>query len=478
MNMTLDIPDVANITPHISVIGIGGAGSNAVNNMIRMDLQGVHFVVANTDAQALAMAETDNVIQLGLSTTSGLGAGSKPDIGKSAAEESIEDILSQLSSSNMLFITAGMGGGTGTGAAPVIARAARERGILTVAVVTKPFLFEGAQRMRLAEAGLAELEQAVDTLIVIPNENLLKIADEKTTFIDAFRMADDVLHKGVKGITDLMVMPGLINLDFADVKSVMSEMGKAMMGTGEAEGENRAIKAAEAAISNPLLEDSSMKGAKGLLINITGSLDMTLYEVDEAANRIKEEVDSDANIIFGSIFDSGNEGKIRISVVATGISSTGNKIERSPLGQPFSNLPKIKTQAAISLNTEQAEDKIENPVDSVTSTNSNTSSLNTNSIKEEKAISEPVENIEEKKNEKLSETSSVPIKEKINNVAPAPIKAPFSTPSTLRETPSTPVEPTEIIESVDSIEFIKNDNSEIANDIIETNQLPLERLLN
>jgi cell division protein FtsZ len=305
--------------PRITVIGVGGAGGNAVNNMITSRLEGVEFVVANTDAQALAQSRTERRIQLGAGTTQGLGAGARPDIGRAAAEETLDEVVGQMVGSNMVFITAGMGGGTGTGAAPVIARAAREHGILTVGVVTKPFHFEGAHRMKLAEQGIEELSQYVDTLIIIPNQNLFRIANPKTTFAEAFQMADDVLHSGVRGVTDLMVMPGLINLDFADIRTVMSEMGKAMMGTGEAEGEDRAIKAAEAAISNPLLDDVTMKGAKGVLINITGGMDITLFEVDEAAQRVAKEVDGDANIIFGSTFEEAMQGRMRVSVVATGI---------------------------------------------------------------------------------------------------------------------------------------------------------------
>src|SRR5689334_2717833 len=321
MAIALSVPNPLEpeLRPRITVVGVGGAGGNAVSNMIRSNLEGVDFVVTNTDAQALAQNLAERRIQLGSSITRGLGAGSRPEVGRAAAEEAIEEILEQLAGSNMVFITAGMGGGTGTGAAPVIARAAREHGILTVGVVTKPFQFEGAHRMRLAEAGLQDLQQYVDTLIVIPNQNLFRLANERTTFTEAFRMADQVLHMGVRGVTDLMVMPGLINLDFADIRTVMSEMGKAMMGTGEAEGDRRAIDAAEAAISNPLLDDVSMKGARGVLINITGGLDMTLFEVDAAATRIREEVDPEANIIFGSTFEEELEGKMRISVVATGI---------------------------------------------------------------------------------------------------------------------------------------------------------------
>ena len=318
--INLSIPkDEQEMKPRITVVGVGGAGGNAVNNMIRSNLVGCEFVVCNTDAQALQQSTAHRKIQLGIGVTRGLGAGSRPDVGRAAAEEALDEILDAMQGSNMVFITAGMGGGTGTGAAPVIARIARESGILTVGVVTKPFHFEGAHRMRIAEAGIEELQKFVDTLIIIPNQNLFRVANERTTFADAFKMADDVLHSGVRGVTDLMVMPGLINLDFADIRTVMGEMGKAMMGTGEAEGDRRATDAAEAAISNPLLEDVSMKGARGVLINITGGLDMTLFEVDEAANRIREEVDPEANIIFGSTFDETLSGKMRISVVATGI---------------------------------------------------------------------------------------------------------------------------------------------------------------
>ena len=320
MTINLSMPKTEpDLKPRITVVGVGGAGGNAVNNMIKCELDGVEFIVSNTDAQALANSAAERTIQLGRNITQGLGAGSRPDVGRAAAEEAIDEIIEQLQGSNMVFITAGMGGGTGTGAAPVIARAAREQGILTVGVVTKPFQFEGLNRMRIGEAGLDELQQYVDTLIIIPNQNLFRVANEKTTFAEAFKMADDVLYSGVRGVTDLMVMPGLINLDFADIRQVMSEMGKAMMGTGEAEGEKRALDAAEAAISNPLLEDVSMAGAHGVLINITGGFDMTLFEVDEAANRIRDEVDPNANIIFGSTFDEGLEGRMRISVIATGI---------------------------------------------------------------------------------------------------------------------------------------------------------------
>jgi len=322
------------VAPRIVVVGVGGAGGNAVNNMIESKLAGVEFLVTNTDSQALHQSLCERCIQLGRGITQGLGAGSDPEIGRAAAEEELEEIMAALEGANMVFITAGMGGGTGTGAAPVIARAAREAGILSVGVVTKPFQFEGARRLRMAEAGINELTEHVDTLIVIPNQNLFRVANEKTTFADAFKMADRVLHSGVRGVTDLMVMPGLINLDFADIRSVMTEMGKAIMGTGEGDGERRALAAAEAAISNPLLDDVSMKGARGVLINITGGLDLTLFEVDQAANRIREEVDTDANIIFGSIFDPSMEGKMRVSVVATGIEA--EKSKRAPRAVPIS----------------------------------------------------------------------------------------------------------------------------------------------
>jgi len=323
MTINLKIPDIHEMKPRITVFGVGGAGGNAVNNMIAAGLQGVDFVVANTDAQALTMSKAERIIQMGAQVTQGLGAGSQPEVGRAAAEEVIDEIRDHLTGAHMVFVTAGMGGGTGTGAAPVVAKVARELGILTVGVVTKPFHFEGQRRMRFAEAGIAELQKVVDTLLIIPNQNLFRVANEKTTFADAFAMADQVLYSGVACITDLMVKEGLINLDFADVRAVMREMGKAMMGTGEASGEKRALTAAEAAISNPLIDDNSMKGAKGLLISITGGKDLKLYEVDEAATRIREEVDVDANIIVGATFDESLEGIVRVSVVATGIDKAG-----------------------------------------------------------------------------------------------------------------------------------------------------------
>ena len=337
MTINISIPnsgETPELRPRITVFGVGGAGGNGVNNMIQSQLEGVDFVVANTDAQALSQSRTDRRIQLGADMTRGLGAGSRPDVGAAAAEESIDEIMEHLRGCNMVFITAGMGGGTGTGAAPVIARAAREVGVLTVGVVTKPFHFEGSHRMRVAEAGIADMEQYVDTLIIIPNQNLFRVANEKTTFADAFSMADDVLYSGVRGVTDLMVMPGLINLDFADIRAVMSEMGKAMMGTGEAEGERRALDAAEAAIANPLLDDTTMSGATGVLINITGGKDMTLFEVDEAANRIRSEVDPEAHIIFGSTFDESLDGRMRVSIVATGMDAEAKQ-------EPIRTAPKL-----------------------------------------------------------------------------------------------------------------------------------------
>lgn len=338
MSLSLVKPQHTELKPRIVVFGVGGAGGNAVNNMIDAGLEGVEFVVANTDAQHLSFAKTDRRIQLGETITQGLGAGAHPEVGMNAAEESADEIHQHLEGAHMVFITCGMGGGTGTGAAPVIAKCARDRGILTVGVVTKPFTFEGRHRMRLADAGVAELQRYVDTLIVIPNQNLFRVANERTTFADAFGMADQVLHSGVRSITDLMILPGLINLDFADVRAVMSEMGKAMMGTGEATGDDRALLAAQNAIANPLLDETSLKGAKAVLVNITGGLDMTLLEVDEAANAISAEVDGDANIIFGAAFDPALDGKIRVSVVATGMDE-GEVRRIEPIAPPAASAP-------------------------------------------------------------------------------------------------------------------------------------------
>ena len=349
MTITLNVPATHELKPKILVIGVGGAGCNAVNNMITSHLEGVEFVVANTDAQSLAQSLTERRIQLGATVTEGLGAGARPEVGRAAAEEALENIQDHLTGCNMVFVTCGMGGGTGTGAAPVVARAARDAGVLTVGVTTKPFDFEGRRRREIAEEGIAELHQVVDTLIVIPNQNLFRIANEQTTLTDAFRMADDVLHSGVRGVTDLMVMPGLINLDFADVRRVMAEMGKAMMGTGEAEGEERAKNAASAAIANPLLDDISLQGARGVLVNISGGSDMTLFEVDEACNHIREQVDPDANFIFGSTFDESLAGRFRVSVVATGIADEGEHAADPEIADTFDALPEGAMPAPMSV---------------------------------------------------------------------------------------------------------------------------------
>jgi cell division protein FtsZ len=347
MTINLHAPELRELKPRIMVCGVGGAGGNAVNNMITSGLVGVDFICANTDAQALTSSRADRIVQMGLQVTEGLGAGAQPEIGRAAAEEALEELRDHLAGVHMVFVTAGMGGGTGTGAAPVIARMARDMGILTVGVVTKPFTFEGQRRMRIAESGIGELQKSVDTLIVIPNQNLFRVANERTTFADAFSMADQVLYSGVACITDLMVKEGLINLDFADVRAIMREMGKAMMGTGEASGERRAILAAEAAIANPLLDETSMRGAKGLLISITGGNDLTLYEVDEAASRIRQEVDEDANIILGATFDERLEGVIRVSVVATGIDRPAEMAEMNATEQRIAETAaRLRAQAA------------------------------------------------------------------------------------------------------------------------------------
>ena len=351
MTLNLTMPGREELKPRITVFGVGGAGGNAVNNMIEKELDGVDFVVANTDAQALQQSNAESRVQLGVKVTEGLGAGARASVGAAAAEESIEQIVDHLAGAHMCFITAGMGGGTGTGAAPIIAQAARELGVLTVGVVTKPFQFEGAKRMKQAEDGVDALQKVVDTLIIIPNQNLFRLANEKTTFTEAFSMADDVLYQGVKGVTDLMVRPGLINLDFADVRAVMDEMGKAMMGTGEAEGEDRAIQAAEKAIANPLLDEISLKGAKGVLINITGGHDLTLFELDEAANRIREEVDAEANIIVGSTMDPTMEGMMRVSVVATGIDASPASLDvpvpRRSLAEPLRQTASVEEREEV-----------------------------------------------------------------------------------------------------------------------------------
>jgi len=360
MTLNLSMPGQEELKPRITVFGVGGAGGNAVNNMIEKNLDGVEFVVANTDAQALSQSRSEARIQMGIKATEGLGAGARATVGAAAAEESIEQIVDHLAGAHMCFITAGMGGGTGTGAAPIIAQAARELGVLTVGVVTKPFQFEGAKRMRQAEEGVEALQKVVDTLIIIPNQNLFRLANENTTFTEAFALADDVLYQGVKGVTDLMVRPGLINLDFADVRAVMDEMGKAMMGTGEAEGEDRAIHAAEKAIANPLLDEISLEGARGVLINITGGYDLTLFELDEAANKIREKVDPEANIIVGSTLDTSMEGKIRVSVVATGIDARDMRsdlpLPRRSMAQP------LKQSVSAETHEEPKPTKREEPV--------------------------------------------------------------------------------------------------------------------
>ena len=442
MSIKLSVPSDGSspdLKPRLTVIGVGGAGGNAINNMIAKELEGVDFLAANTDAQSLAQSKADHRIQLGAGITQGLGAGSRPDVGRVAAEESLTEVMEALTGSHMVFIAAGMGGGTGTGAAPVIARAAKEHGVLTVAVVTKPFQFEGSHRMRLAEAGIEDLEQYVDTLIIIPNQNLFRIANENTTFADAFAMADEVLHSGVRGVTDLMVMPGLINLDFADIRSVMSEMGKAMMGTGEAAGERRALDAAEAAIANPLLDDTSMRGARGVLINITGGSDITLFEVDEAANRIREEVDQDAYIIIGSAFDSSLDGTMRVSVVATGIDADAQALPRPSLltvsERPVATLPtmpaptpRAETAAPVTAETEapapeteaisepmaEASEEmapvVEPPVEEVAETAEPAAEAEPVTEAADKAVSEP---------EVISETAIEPAPESVPEPAPA-----------------------------------------------------------
>jgi len=430
MTINISLQDVGdNLHPKITVLGVGGSGGNAVNNMINANLEGVDFLIANTDAQALQISHCPNKVQLGLNSTRGLGAGMRPDIGRRAAEEAIEEIAEKLGDSHMLFIAAGMGGGTGTGAAPVIAKLARERGILTVGVVTKPFHFEGSQRMKLAEKGIEELQQYVDTLLTIPNQNLFRIANEKTTFSDAFKMADDVLYAGVRGVTDLMVQPGMINLDFSDIKTVMSEMGKAMMGTGEASGEGRAVAAAEAAIANPLIDDVSLKGAKGLIINITGGKDITLYEVDEAANRIKQEIDDEANIIYGTTCDDRLDGLVRVSIVATGIDSNvgisakplesfapiniNNDVYKTheidqgkDLNIPILENSKIEDISFNSANTEYSEEVVEK------------SNKNLSEIKEEEPYENNLESNLSKQIYDIHETSEGNLNEEETNLIP------------------------------------------------------------
>jgi len=423
MALNLRMPETSDLKPRITVFGVGGAGGNAVNNMIEKNLDGAEFVVANTDAQALNQSQAPKKLQLGERITEGLGAGAKPEVGNAAATESIDAIIDHLSGAHMCFITAGMGGGTGTGAAPVIANAAREMGVLTVGVVTKPFQFEGSRRMKQAEAGVEELQKVVDTLIIIPNQNLFRLANENTTFTDAFSMADDVLYQGVKGVTDLMVRPGIINLDFADVRSVMDEMGKAMMGTGEASGEDRAKKAAELAIANPLLDEISLKSAKGVLINITGASDMTLFELDEAANRIREEVDPDAHIIVGSTLDPELDG-LRVSVVATGID-----VEEGELAEPVSRRPmreplKLQTPAQ-----EEVAEEAEAPIEP---------SFIDQQVAKEAVVEEVhvAEAVEAPIAEPMAPTeATLRLKAAVENV-PSPEEAPAATPAPEVEKPS------------------------------------------
>ncbi|MDF1670428.1 MAG: cell division protein FtsZ [Roseovarius sp.] len=414
MTLNLTMPGQEDLKPRITVFGVGGAGGNAVNNMIEKELEGVDFVVANTDAQALQQSDAPQRIQLGVKVTEGLGAGARPSVGAAAAEENIEQIVDHLAGAHMCFITAGMGGGTGTGAAPIIAQAARELGVLTVGVVTKPFQFEGAKRMKQAEEGVESLQKMVDTLIIIPNQNLFRLANEKTTFTEAFSMADDVLYQGVKGVTDLMVRPGLINLDFADVRAVMDEMGKAMMGTGEDTGEDRAIQAAEKAIANPLLDEISLRGAKGVLINITGGHDLTLFELDEAANRIREEVDAEANIIVGSTLDAAMEGAMRVSVVATGIDASeivhDIPVPRRSMAQPL--------QPA-SVQEESAEDVAEVPAPIAAETRAEPSLFNDIDA-ERAAMEDQMEDIFEPETVRRAE----PVFEDTSDDVPAPAYVP------------------------------------------------------
>ena len=425
MPISLSLPKAVELKPRIVVIGVGGAGGNAVNNMIASGLDGVEFVVANTDAQALALSRADRRVQMGGGVTQGLGAGMRPEIGEESAEDSLTEIMEHLDGCHMLFVAAGMGGGTGTGAAPVIARAARERGILTVGIVTKPFMFEGSRRMKLAEQGIENLYASVDTMITIPNQNLFRVATENTTMSDAFAMADEVLHSGVRGVTDLMVVPGLINLDFNDVRTVMDEMGKAMMGTGEATGERRAVEAAEAAINNPLLDDVSLKGAKGVLINITGGSDLTLYEVDEAASLIREQVDEDANIIVGSALDDDLDGIIRVSVVATGVDSEA-RAEAPPA--PFGN--RVAREEANVVELPKAEKPAEPAV--------------AQDVEERFADYNPVANMQKEVAQEFSKpkTATPP-----PYVAPRPYPPKVDAPAAQTEEPVAPVEPQPIPES-------------------------------
>ncbi len=461
MTINISIQDVEqNLHPKITVLGVGGSGGNAVNNMINANLEGVDFLIANTDAQALQISSCPNKIQLGLNSTKGLGAGMRPDIGRQAAEEAIQDLSEKFEGSHMLFIAAGMGGGTGTGAAPVIAKLAREKGILTVGVVTKPFHFEGSQRMNLAEKGIEELQQYVDTLLTIPNQNLFRIANEKTTFSDAFKMADDVLYAGVRGVTDLMVQPGMINLDFSDIKTVMSEMGKAMMGTGEAQGEGRAIAAAEAAIANPLIDDVSLKGAKGLIINITGGKDITLYEVDEAANRIKQEVDEEANIIYGTTCDDRLEGVVRVSIVATGIDANNN-ISAKP----------IENFAPISINNDIYKQDIEK-----SETLTESVALQEHSLQDESILDEEMGGVSNEENLINQSSENIDLDEQTNINKIENVSLEENTDD--ENTDDKVFEQNQVSETVDQIEtdYISEEVSNSSSNIEKINETSVRRL--
>ncbi len=461
MTINISIQDVEqNLHPKITVLGVGGSGGNAVNNMINANLEGVDFLIANTDAQALQISSCPNKIQLGLNSTKGLGAGMRPDIGRQAAEEAIQDLSEKFEGSHMLFIAAGMGGGTGTGAAPVIAKLAREKGILTVGVVTKPFHFEGSQRMKLAEKGIEELQQYVDTLLTIPNQNLFRIANEKTTFSDAFKMADDVLYAGVRGVTDLMVQPGMINLDFSDIKTVMSEMGKAMMGTGEAQGEGRAIAAAEAAIANPLIDDVSLKGAKGLIINITGGKDITLYEVDEAANRIKQEVDEEANIIYGTTCDDRLEGVVRVSIVATGIDANNN-ISAKP----------IENFAPISINNDIYKQDIEK-----SETLTESMALQEHSLQDESILDEEMVGVSNEENLINQSSENIDLDEQTNINKIETVSLEENTDD--ENTDDKVFEQNQVSETVDQIEtdYISEELSNSSSNIEKINETSVRRL--
>ena len=458
MSIKLAVPEtnITHLKPRISVIGVGGGGGNAVNNMIAQNLEGVDFIVANTDSQALANSSASRKIQLGLQTTQGLGAGARPEIGKLAAEEAKEEIEKELEGANMVFITAGMGGGTGSGAAPVVAKLAKDKGILTIGVVTKPFQFEGRKRMETAEAAVEEFTKSVDSIIIIPNQNLFRIADKKTTLADAFIMADNVLYSGVRSITDLMIMPGLINLDFADIKSIMQDKGKAIMGTGEAEGEDRAVKAAEQALSNPLLDDCNMHGAKGVLINITGGSDITLFEIDEAASRIKEEVDEEANIIFGSSFDESLAGKIRVSIVATGVGINTQSVPKQPQASKIASY----IEQSYQLNN------IEKPVVPSAELDSNLEKFSATKLVEESTLINKESEVATPMHDTPSETINIIEEEISEEVAAAPLT------ETEVQNAVEPSEPETVSETVIAEEeFNPIDNSAVINEMPKASSL-------